>query len=258
MSSSNTCESRFKKQPSTLYNSCVRYVARNIKRYKNIEYLELIPPLIKNALIVNITRVQRGFHDDELLEMLLNRSLTRMNLSSSTITDRTLNSLAEKCPQLRSLILTQGKYRFTQTGLETLIRKLPHLQQLSVKNCPLVDDNLITQLADNCPRLDLVDFESCPNVTDRSAESIKRLKLTKLNLARTRISDEFLKTIASDANGCSLEDLNVGHCQITAAGLVKLPWDTIKYIGFEGCDIEDLEFIDMSKNLKYVQWTISN
>ncbi|XP_055529328.1 protein AMN1 homolog [Wyeomyia smithii] len=258
MSENKTCDSRLRKQPSSLYNTCVRYAARNLKRYKNFEYLELIPPLIKNALIVNVTRVQRGFHDDELLEMLLNRSLTRINLSTSTITNRTLYSLAEKCPQLRSLTLTQGEYRFTRAGLETMVRKLSQLQHLSVKNCPFVDDNLIALLADSCPRLDLMDFESCTNITDRSAEPIKRLKLTKLNLARTRISDEFLKTIASDADGCSLEDLNIGHCKITGAGLVQLPWDTIKYIGFEGCDIGDLEFIEMSKNLKYIQWTISN
>lgn len=257
MNNSN-CDSRLRKQPSSLYNTCIRYVGKNLKRYKHIEYLELVPPLIKNALILNVTRVHRGFHDDELLEMLLNRTLTRINLSTSTITDRTLVSLAELCPNLRSLTLSQGEYRFTRLGLEAIVRKLPQLQQLSIKNCYMVDDNLVVQLCQNCPRLDLMDFESCTNITDRSAEPMKRLKLTKLNLSRTRISDEFLKTIANEQCGMSLEDLNVSHCKITGAGLVKLPWDTIKYIGFEGCEIDDLEFIGMNKNLKYIQWTISN
>ncbi|XP_065080374.1 protein AMN1 homolog [Ochlerotatus camptorhynchus] len=252
------CDSRLRKQPSSLYNTCIRYVARNLKKYKHIEYLELIPPLIKNALTLNATRVQRGFHDDELLAMLLNRSLTRINLSSSTITDRTLILLAEKCPNLKSLTLSQGDYQFTRRGLEVIVRQLTQLQQLSVRNCALVDDELVTLLAQNCPRLDLMDFECCRNVTDRSADAIKRLKLTKLNLSRTQISDEFLKAIANEECGCSLEDLNVGHCNITGAGLGMLPWDTIKYIGFEGCEINDLEFIGMNKNLKYIQWTISN
>ncbi|XP_058837497.1 F-box/LRR-repeat protein 2-like [Topomyia yanbarensis] len=249
--------SRLKKQPSSLYNTCVRYVARNLKRYKH-EYLGMLPPMIKNAIIVNVTRVQRGFHNDELLEMLTNRALTRINLSSSTITNRTLISLAEKCPKLNSLTLSKGEYRFTLVGLEAVARNLLQLQQISVKNCPFVNDALIELLAQNCPRLDLMDFEACPNVTDRSAESIKRLKLTKLNLSRTNISDVFLKAIAEEQCGRTLEDLNVGHCKVTGSGLVRLPWDTIKYIGFEGCDIEDLEFIEMSKNLKYIQWTISN
>lgn len=252
------CDSRLRKQPSSLYNTCIRYVARNLRKYKHIEYLEVIPPLIKNALILNVTRVQRGFHDDELLEMLLNGTLTRINFSSSTITDRTLLSLAEKCPNLKSLTLTQGDYRFSRRGLEAIVRQLQHLQQLSVRNCSLVDDELVALLAQNCPRLDLMDFECCPNVTDRSADSIKRLKLTKLNLSRTRISDQFLMAIANEQCGCSLEDLNVGHCNITGAGLGKLPWDTIKYIGFEGCEINDLDFIGTNKNLKYIQWTISN
>ncbi|XP_062712308.1 F-box/LRR-repeat protein 15 [Aedes albopictus] len=252
------CDSRLKKQPSSLYNTCIRYVARNLKRYKHIEYLEVIPPLIKNALILNVTRIQRGFHDDELLEMLLNGTLTRINFSSSTITDRTLLSLAEKCPNLKSLILTQGDYRFSRRGLEAIVRQLKHLQQLSVRNCALVDDELVALLARNCPRLDLMDLECCTNVTDRSADAIKRLKLTKLNLSRTRISDQFLMAIANEECGCALEDLNVGHCRITGAGLGKLPWDTIKYIGFEGCEINDLDFIGTNKNLKYIQWTISN
>ncbi|XP_062563934.1 F-box/LRR-repeat protein 20-like [Armigeres subalbatus] len=253
-----TCDNRLKKQPSSLYNTCIRYVARNLKKYKHIEYLEVLPPLIKNALVLNVTRVHGGFQDDELLEMLLNITLTRINLSSSTITDRTLLSLAEKCPNLKSLTLTQGDYRFSRRGLETVVRQLKHLQQLSVRNCTLVDDELVALLAQNCPRLDLMDFECCANVTDRSADSIKRLKLTKLNLSRTRISDQFLMAIANAECGCSLEDLNVGHCRITGAGLGRLPWDTIKYIGFEGCEIDDLDFIGMNKNLKYIQWTISN
>ncbi|XP_055588902.1 F-box/LRR-repeat protein 20-like [Uranotaenia lowii] len=256
--SSNYCDSRLRKQPSSLYNTCIRYVARNIKRYKHIEYLELLPPLIKNALILNVTRVQGGFHDDELLEMLLNRSLTRINLSISTITDRTLQSLAERSPGLRSLTLSKGNYQFTRKGLEMIPLKLVQLQQIAIRNCPLVDDRLVMLIARCCPQLDLMDFESCLNVTDESADSIKDLTLTKLNLSHTQITDKFLITIAPTNCGVALEDLNVSHCKITGTGLAKLAWDTIKYIGFEGCEVNDLEFIGMNKNLKYIQWTISN
>ncbi|XP_055619575.1 protein AMN1 homolog [Toxorhynchites rutilus septentrionalis] len=248
---------KLKKQPSSLYDTCIRYVARNLKLFKDTGYLQSIPPVVKNTLIVNVTRVQGGFHDDDLLDMLLNRAVTRINLSTSTITDRTLLSLAEKCPNLRSLTLSQGEYRFTRIGLDAVARSLPKLEQISIKKCAQVNDEFVSRLAYNCPNLDLVDLDSCFNVTDISADAIKYLKLTKLNLSRTRISDEFLRTIADDQCALSLEDLNVGHCRITAAGLGKLPWHTIKYIGFEGCEINDLGFIGMNKNLQYVQWTIS-
>lgn len=253
-----TRENRLRKVPCTLYNSCVRFVARNLKRYKHLEYLDRVPPLIKNAIILNVTRVQRGFHDDALLSMLLNRQLTRINLSSSTITDQTLLALAGQCPNLRSLILTQGEYRFSAEGLTAVVHSFPQLEQFSAKQCDLVDDRFVTELAENCPSLDLLDLESCTNVTDSAAEAIKSLRLTKLNLSKTRISDQFLAAIAHERCGGTLEDLNVGHCKITGAGLGKLPWDTIKYIGFEGCEVEDLEFIGMNKNLKYIQWTIAN
>lgn len=253
-----TRENRLRKQPCSLYNSCVRFVARNLKRYKHLEYLDRVPPLIKNAVILNVTRVQRGFHDDELLAMMLNRQLTRINLSSSTISDQTLLALAGQCPNIKSLILTQGEYRFSATGLASVVRSFPKLEQFSAKQCDLVDDRFVAELAENCPNLDLLDLESCVNVTDGSAESIKSLRLTKLNLSKTGISDHFLAAIAHERCGETLEDLNVGHCKITGAGLGKLPWDSIKYIGFEGCEVEDLDFIDMNKNLKYIQWTIAN
>uniref|UniRef100_A0A8D8A4W9 Protein AMN1 homolog n=1 Tax=Culex pipiens TaxID=7175 RepID=A0A8D8A4W9_CULPI len=253
-----TRENRLRKQPCSLYNSCVRFVARNLKRYKHAEFLDRIPPMIKNSIILNVTRAQKGFHDDELLGMLLNRQLTRINLSSSTITDETLLALAGQCPNLKSLILTQGEYRFTGTGLAAVVQSFPLLEQLSVKECELVDDAFVADLAHNCPQLDLLDLESCAHVTDASAEAIKPLQLTKLNLSRTKISDEFLSAIAHERCGGTLEDLNVGYCKISGAGLGKLPWETIKYIGFEGCEVDDLEFIGMNKNLKYIQWTIAN
>uniref|UniRef100_A0A1Q3FA96 Putative scf ubiquitin ligase skp2 component n=1 Tax=Culex tarsalis TaxID=7177 RepID=A0A1Q3FA96_CULTA len=253
-----TRENRLRKQPSSLYNSCVRYVARNLKRYKNADFLDRIPPMIKNSIILNVTRAQKGFHDDDLLGMLLNRQLTRINLSTSTITDQTLLALAGQCPNLKSLILTQGEYRFTETGLAAIVRCFPQLEQFSVKECALVDDTFVADLARNSPQLDLLDLEACANVTDASAEAIKPLQLTKLNLSRTKISDVFLGAIANERCGGTLEDLNISYCQITGAGLGKLPWETIKYIGFEGCEVEDLEFIGMNKNLKYIQWTIAN
>lgn len=53
-----------------------------------------------------------------------------------------------------------------------------------------------------------------------------------------------------------MDDLNVSYCKVTSEGLKLLNWDVIKYIGFQGCDVEDLNFIKMNCNLKYLEWSI--
>ncbi|XP_050096992.1 protein AMN1 homolog [Anopheles aquasalis] len=258
MGSSRQRSSSLMKQPETLFHSCIRFVAKNLRLYRDIEYLELLPPLVKNAIFLNVVRVHNGFHDEELPRLLLNSTLTRINLSTSTITDGILSLLSEKCPHLRSLTLTEGNYRFSRDGLERMITRLGKLQRFYAKHCPLIDDTFVRLMVSSCPQLDTLDLESCKNIGDDAADCLRVMPLVRLNVSHTGITDKFLKAIANEKCGKSLEDLNVGHCAITRDGLATLPWDTIKYIGFEGCNIEDLEIVGFGKHLKYICWTISN
>lgn len=247
-------------QPPPLYSTCFSFVTQHLKQYTHIGGNELtMPSVIKNSIIDYVVKVQGGFNDDdddEQLIVLLNPTLIQLNLTGSTITDRILLAVVEKCPNLRSLTLTKGNYRFSRKGLKALFGRLHELEKISVKNCALIDDSLVAKLALNCPNLHLLDLEACASVSNCSAEFLKHRRITHLNLSHTSITDEFFKVLANTACGTSLIDLNVSYCNITTAGLETLHWNSLKYLGIEGCNLDDFDCIDVAKNLSFIHWTI--
>uniref|UniRef100_A0A8D8FJU5 Protein AMN1 homolog n=1 Tax=Culex pipiens TaxID=7175 RepID=A0A8D8FJU5_CULPI len=226
-------------QPPPLYNTCFNFVTQHLKQYTHIDCTVLkMPSLIKNSIIDYVVKVQGGFDDDGQLAVLLNPTLSQLNLTGTTITDRLLLAVVEKCPNLKRLTLTKGNYRFSRKGLKALFGRLHHLEEISAKNCALIDDSLVAKLALNCPNLHLLDLEACVNVSNCSAEFLKHRRITHLNLSHTSISDKFFKVLADSPCGTSLIDLNVSYCNITSAGLEVLHWKSLKYLGIDGCDLD--------------------
>jgi hypothetical protein len=132
--------------------------------------------------------------------------------------------------------------QFTRNGIAGSIPKLTKLQRFYARNSHIIDDDIIGLLARSCPDLNLLDVGSCKNITDKSADHIKNLKLSKLNVSHTQITDDFLE-ILSKHNINDLDDLNVSYTNITAKGLRLIKWDSIRYIGFEGCNINGNYFL---------------
>lgn len=73
----------------------------------------------------------------------------------------------------------------------------------------------------------------------------------------TQITDAFLRQMADSRFNECLEEINLGGCAVTSDGLKHLRWDKLKYIGFEGANLTDMEFVKKLGNLKFIQWTIS-
>uniref|UniRef100_A0A1Q3EVI3 Putative scf ubiquitin ligase skp2 component n=1 Tax=Culex tarsalis TaxID=7177 RepID=A0A1Q3EVI3_CULTA len=245
-------------QPSPLYNTCFSIVTQHLKQYTHIGCADelTMPSMIKNSIIDYVVKVQGGFDDDgQQLAVLLNPTLIQLNLTGSTITDRVLLAIVEKCPNLKRLTLTKGNYLFTRKGLKVLFGRLHDLEEISVKNCALVDDSLVAKLALNCPNLNLLDLEACANVSNCSAEFLKHRRITQLNLSHTGISDKFFEVLADSPCGTALIDLNVSYCNVTSTGLENMNWNSLKYLGIEGCDLDDFDCIDVAKNLSFIHWT---
>lgn len=106
----NKCLSAF------LFFRCIKYISANLCAYKNSGYLELFPIHIKDRIIIYVTRILKGFHDDDLLETLLHENLINIDLSGSTISDRTLKSLATYCPNLKKIVMSRARYLFSEQG----------------------------------------------------------------------------------------------------------------------------------------------
>lgn len=99
-----------------LFFRCIKYISANLCAYKNSGYLELFPIHIKDRIIIYVTRILKGFHDDDLLETLLHENLINIDLSGSTISDRTLKSLATYCPNLKKIVMSRARYLFSEQG----------------------------------------------------------------------------------------------------------------------------------------------
>lgn len=72
-----------------------------------------------------------------------------------------------------------------------------------------------------------------------------------------QITDGFLCEMEDSRFNEHLDEINLGGCAVTNEGLKHLRWDKLKYIGFEGANLTDMEFVKKLGNLKFIQWTIS-
>jgi len=64
---------------------------------------------------------------------------------------------------------------------------MKELRLLSISNTKLVDDDIIEIIQKSCPNIYYLDIGNCGNITDKSMEFIKDLKIQKLNLLKTQV-----------------------------------------------------------------------
>lgn len=221
---------------------CTRFVSNNLSTYKDGGQLEHLPTLIKNNLILKITRIYKGFQDEDLLQNLLNSSLTKIDLFQSFVTDKTLINLSTISKQLRILKLPQFKNdEIDQISLDCLLeclKKMSALEAIHIRYSRIVNDEVIECLCTYCPNIRILDVEGCHKITDNSIKFIRSLKISQLNLAHTQISDEGISELSNSNCSSVLEDLNVSYSNVTGDALAHLKWDKLKYIFFDGCKIE--------------------
>lgn len=214
-------------------------MANNVTDYTKDDFLQVLPNRIKCQILHVLTMSHNGgIRDITVLRMLLNSEVESLNLTSSNINNKCLEDI-QKCKKLRHLALpTLNDTNCTSHTLCELIEHLPRLEDFRIADSRIVNEMVCRQLMKFCPNLSCLVLEKCTKVTDDAMLYIKEMKLNKLNISLTSITDKGVRMLAASRLSEYLEDLNIKFCPVTHASLTILPWNKIKYIGFEIKDNE--------------------
>lgn len=92
---------------------CLDVVTRNINSY--VEYLDYLPEYVKFRILVRVTKLKYGIHDDNVMKSLIQPGLRMLNFSSSTITDESLNIISQ-CKLMNRITFSKANYQMTSEG----------------------------------------------------------------------------------------------------------------------------------------------
>jgi Leucine-rich repeat (LRR) protein len=154
------------------------------------------------------------------------------------ITDISLIAIAESCPLLEDLNLTETSV--TDTGFQFAAQHLPHLRSLVLIDCNMITNISLIAIAESCPLLENLNL-SYTSVTGfcLAAQHLPRLRSLILNNC-WGITDSSLVAIAESCP--LLEVLKVGRASITDTGVCVAAqhFPRLHSLSLDGCEITDI------------------
>ncbi len=163
-------------------------------------------------------------HDPEISDKGLralkgNESIRSVDLSEAhKITEKGISNLKGNFIQILNLKQTQvhdGVKKYLPTMVDS--SGSPSLVDLNLSETQVTDD--IVPTLRRLPKLETIDLSVNKNITDVGVQSLEKLGIKKLNLAKTMVGDEAMSSIAS-IDGLLFLDLS--GTTITDAGVKKL------------------------------------
>lgn len=124
--------------------------------------------------------------------------LTDLDLSSSYLTDESLQSVMRHCKNLDSLSVSENDH-LTDVGINDAISKCPKLTKLDLGYCRNLTDAGINDATTKCPNLTKLDLACCVNLTDIGVRSVASncLHLMALNLNGVALTDQTIGFLIS-------------------------------------------------------------
>ena len=156
----------------------------------------------------------------------------------SDLRDEDLVMIAQKCPNLTSLDVTDCRNLQAEFGILAVARQCTRLETLELDECRHVSDATLLALAENCPRLRNFALYGNVKVTDVGMATLAS-KCSLLHTVRLtevdKIGDDTLKALAQNCPNVTIVD--VDRCEnVGDEGIVALA---------ESCrDLQNLCFID--------------
>ncbi|KAI3910325.1 hypothetical protein MKW92_020355 [Papaver armeniacum] len=149
--------------------------------------------------------------------------LTSVCLSSSHITDRGLEILANCCGSLEKVDLNNCR-KVTDKGLESLAKTCVYLVEIDLGECQRITDKGLEGLANYCASLKKVDLRCCKKITDKGLEVLAKscASLENVDLIDCQgITDSGISFLMQNCS--KIHSLGVSYC------------DNVTGIGFVGC-----------------------
>lgn len=139
------------------------------------------------------------------------------------IEDNIFNALADNCPRLQG-IYAPGCPNITNNVIVKITDKCPLLKRVKLTDNMYVNDDAIIELTNKCKALIEVDVHNCPNLTDRSLETVF-LNLSQLRELRisqnANISDNVLNNLNENTVLERLRILDLSACSRITDRLVE-------------------------------------
>lgn len=116
----------------------------------------------------------------------------------------------QSCPKLRKLDLQRFRDILTIQGVAD---HCPLLENLNIRNCSAVSDEIVVSLCKHCVRLKILCLDHCVRLTDQSVLAIAERLPNLVGLSITGVSNITSSAIETLASRCrELEKLSVSEC----------------------------------------------
>ncbi|XP_062611730.1 uncharacterized protein LOC134273552 [Saccostrea cucullata] len=211
-----------RRQPASLKQLCILYIASNFKRiwwkefvenFGDTQVLHVLGPFdtLPSGVIEDIinTLEKKGILIGKYLQILFTDRLRHLYLGGNVITNQLVKTLALKSQKLESLHLKFNK--ISNNLLMNVVENLPAVKELDL-SCTKCNDAMMKIISLNCPQLYRLSISSCPDVSDDGIHFLcagKTPKLQYVSLVDSNTTEQSVYQLLRAYPGLKEVDMNI-------------------------------------------------
>ena len=157
----------------------------------------------------------------KLIKVYSLQNLTSLNMGMCKISDKTLENIANLCPNLLGLNISFCE-QISHKGIHAIISECKSLQELKLASCKQISEKDLIQFPWKTTRIKALDIGHCKQITPSGIQAIVSQcdYLESLNLAGLSIN---YKEACTLLNSRSISKINLSFCpEITSKKIKKM------------------------------------